>query len=125
MHTELHELEPTTGFRLRRLEVFNWGTFDQRVWQLHVNGRNGLLTGDIGSGKSTLVDAVTHRLIASPTTRPRVRRRVNETCVRMCSGSTSRREARKPAARVPSACVGQVLTRSCSAISATTASTPM
>jgi uncharacterized protein YPO0396 len=63
MHTELHELEPTTGFRLRRLEVFNWGTFDQRVWQLHVNGRNGLLTGDIGSGKSTLVDAVTTLLL--------------------------------------------------------------
>ncbi len=21
-----------SGFRLRRLEVFNWGTFDGRVW---------------------------------------------------------------------------------------------
>ena len=23
-----------SGFRLKRLEVFNWGTFDQRVWAL-------------------------------------------------------------------------------------------
>ncbi|BBX98157.1 ATP-binding protein [Mycobacterium lacus] len=48
-----------TGFRLQRLEVLNWGTFDRRVWQLRLDGRNGLLTGDIGSGKSTLVDALT------------------------------------------------------------------
>ena len=47
------------GFRLQRLEVFNWGTFDRRVWSLHLGGKNSLLTGDIGSGKSTLVDAVT------------------------------------------------------------------
>ncbi len=51
------------GFRLQRLEVFNWGTFDQRVWTLTLDGRNTLLTGDIGSGKSTLVDAVTTLLV--------------------------------------------------------------
>lgn len=51
------------GTRLRRLEVFNWGTFDSRVWTLDVGGRNALLTGDIGSGKSTLVDAVTTLLL--------------------------------------------------------------
>lgn len=51
------------GFRLQRLEVFNWGTFDQRVWRYELGGRNGLLTGDIGSGKSTLVDAVTTLLV--------------------------------------------------------------
>jgi uncharacterized protein YPO0396 len=51
------------GFRLSRLEVFNWGTFDKRVWTLDLNGRNGLLTGDIGSGKSTLVDAITTLLV--------------------------------------------------------------
>jgi uncharacterized protein YPO0396 len=52
-----------TGFRLERLEVFNWGTFDKRVWVLRTDGRNGLLTGDIGSGKSTLVDAITTLLV--------------------------------------------------------------
>jgi uncharacterized protein YPO0396 len=54
-----------SGFRLTRLEVFNWGTFDNRVWTLHLDGKNGLLTGDIGSGKSTLVDAVTTLLVPS------------------------------------------------------------
>lgn len=52
-----------TGFRLHRLEVYNWGTFDKRVWSLHPDGRNCLLTGDIGSGKSTLVDAITTLLV--------------------------------------------------------------
>ncbi len=51
------------GFRLARLEVLNWGTFDRRVWRYELDGRNGLLTGDIGSGKSTLVDAVTTLLV--------------------------------------------------------------
>ena len=52
-----------TGFRLHRLEVLNWGTFHRRVWSLHPEGRNCLLTGDIGSGKSTLVDAITTLLV--------------------------------------------------------------
>lgn len=51
------------GFRLHRLEVFNRGTSDARVWTLALAGRNHLLTGDIGSGKSTLVDAVTTLLV--------------------------------------------------------------
>jgi uncharacterized protein YPO0396 len=54
---------PLAGFRLTHLEVFNWGTFDKRVWTLALEGRNGLLTGDIGSGKSTLVDAITTLLV--------------------------------------------------------------
>ena len=52
-----------SGFRLQRLEILNWGTFDERVWSLNLKGRNALLTGDIGSGKSTLVDAVTTLLV--------------------------------------------------------------
>lgn len=53
------------GFRLLRLELFNWGTFDGRVWTLRPEGKASLLTGDIGSGKSTLVDAVTTLLVPS------------------------------------------------------------
>ena len=52
-----------SGFRLTRLEVLNWGTFDNEVWTLKLDGKNGLLTGDIGSGKSTLVDAITTLLV--------------------------------------------------------------
>jgi uncharacterized protein YPO0396 len=52
-----------TGFRLNRLELYNWGTFGDRVWSLEPGGQNTLLTGDIGSGKSTIVDAVTTLLL--------------------------------------------------------------
>ncbi|MCI0687262.1 MAG: AAA family ATPase [Sporichthyaceae bacterium] len=57
--------EPTRrhGFRLQRLELRNWGTFDQRMWTFRVDGANALLTGDIGSGKSTIVDAITTLLL--------------------------------------------------------------
>jgi uncharacterized protein YPO0396 len=51
------------GFRLARLELYNWGTFDARVWSLRADGRNALVTGDIGSGKSTIVDALTTLLL--------------------------------------------------------------
>lgn len=51
------------GFRLHRFEVYNWGTFHERVWRIHPRGDNMLLTGDIGSGKSTLVDALTTLLV--------------------------------------------------------------
>ncbi len=54
---------PRAGFRLDRLEVYNWGTFDEKVWSLEPNGQNLLVTGDIGSGKSTLVDAITTLLV--------------------------------------------------------------
>jgi uncharacterized protein YPO0396 len=51
------------GHRLHRLELLNWGTFDQRVWTFTPNGADSLLTGDIGSGKSTVVDALTTLLV--------------------------------------------------------------
>ncbi len=51
------------GYRLHRLDLLNWGTFDRHIWQLSPNGANCLVTGDIGSGKSTLVDAVTTLLV--------------------------------------------------------------
>ena len=51
------------GMRLMAIEVLNWGTFDKRPWRLEMGGDNGLLTGDIGSGKSTLVDAITTLLL--------------------------------------------------------------
>lgn len=54
---------PTAGFRLERLELLNWGTFDRRVWTLRADGQNTLLTGDIGSGKSTIVDALSTLLL--------------------------------------------------------------
>ncbi|MFC3609120.1 ATP-binding protein [Stutzerimonas tarimensis] len=57
------ESDARAGFSLHALEVYNWGTFHGRVWRFPVGGDNALLTGDIGSGKSTLVDAVTTLLV--------------------------------------------------------------
>ncbi|MBD5785347.1 hypothetical protein IF650_04060 [Cellulosimicrobium terreum] len=65
LHDPAADLDARAGFRLERLEVLNWGTFDERVWAFDLDGRNALLTGDIGSGKSTIVDAVTTLLVPS------------------------------------------------------------
>lgn len=51
------------GFRLHRLEVFNWGTFDGQVFSVQPTGKSALLIGQNGSGKSTLVDALLTLLV--------------------------------------------------------------
>lgn len=59
------EVEATgkPGYRLERIELYNWGTFDNHVSYLYPNGEMALLTGDIGSGKSTIVDDVSTLLL--------------------------------------------------------------
>ena len=66
METERTEL---SGFRLHRFEVLNWGTFDKKVWRIEPLGHNSFLTGDIGSGKSSLVDALTTLVTSTLTLR--------------------------------------------------------
>lgn len=51
------------GFRLHSLELLNWGTFDQQIWKINPDGCTALVTGDIGSGKSTLIDALTALIV--------------------------------------------------------------
>ena len=53
------------GYRLQYAEILNWGTFDSRVWRFTPDTETALLTGDIGSGKSTIVDALTTLLMPS------------------------------------------------------------
>src|SRR5579884_458759 len=69
------------GFRLQRLEVYNWGTFNQHIWPITPSGGSALLTGANGSGKSTLVDALLTLLV------PYHRRTYN-----LASGSEKQRE---------------------------------
>src|SRR5437879_3875549 len=69
------------GFRLERLEVYNWGTFDHRVWRIAPSGGTALLTGANGSGKSTLADALLTLLV------PYTRRTYNQ-----ASGTEKHRE---------------------------------
>ena len=56
-------IDGRAGYRLQHVEVFNWGTFDSKVWRMTPGAETALLTGDIGSGKSTLVDALTTLLM--------------------------------------------------------------
>jgi uncharacterized protein YPO0396 len=61
-----------TGFRLHRLELLNWGTFDGQIWCIEPGGDTALLTGANGSGKSTLVDALLTLLV------PNLKRNYNQ-----------------------------------------------
>ncbi|SFF45380.1 ATP-binding protein [Blastococcus tunisiensis] len=47
------------GVRLEQFQMLNWGTFDTTVARLDVDGSNALLTGNVGAGKSTIVDGLT------------------------------------------------------------------
>lgn len=46
------------GFRLQYMEVYNWGTFTDKVFRINPKGNNSLLTGANASGKSTYIDAL-------------------------------------------------------------------
>ncbi len=69
------------GYRLHRLEVLNWGTFNQGT--IAPCGYTSLLTGANGSGKSTLVDALLTLLV------PNKKRNYN-----LASGSEKRKRER-------------------------------
>ena len=62
---EFADDDSSAGFRLSEVQVYNWGTFHNKIVTLTLMGKNCLLTGDIGSGKSTLVDAITTLLVPS------------------------------------------------------------
>ncbi|MEM7797789.1 MAG: SbcC/MukB-like Walker B domain-containing protein [Chloroflexota bacterium] len=59
----LNLFQVDTGFRLFRLELFNWGTFDRAIWPMTSEGETAVLTGANGSGKSTVVDALLTLLV--------------------------------------------------------------
>ena len=55
-------MPPAGKFRMRLLQVYNWGTFD-KLKRIPVARRGQLLVGASGAGKSTLLDAITALLI--------------------------------------------------------------
>ena len=66
-----NEIMGGAGFKLDRFEVYNWGTFDEKIWVIEPKSFGALLTGENGSGKSTLVDALLTLLV------PNVKRNYN------------------------------------------------
>ena len=46
------------GFRLKYMEIYNWGTFHEKIFRMTPEGNNALLTGANASGKSTIIDAL-------------------------------------------------------------------
>ncbi len=51
------------GFRLQYMEVYNWGTFHDKIFRINPQGNNSLLTGANASGKSTFIDALLTLLV--------------------------------------------------------------
>ncbi|MEM9479918.1 MAG: SbcC/MukB-like Walker B domain-containing protein [Verrucomicrobiota bacterium] len=76
------------GYRLHRLEILNWGTFDSeatgRIHSVEPKGKTSLLIGQNGSGKSTLADALLTLLV-----RPQIR------SYNVAAGSHGRKRERK------------------------------
>jgi len=66
--TTLPGLECSAGYRLSKLELYNWGTFDGSVHGFCPRGDWTLLVGENGTGKSTIVDALL-TLLVRPNTR--------------------------------------------------------
>ncbi|MGD1823424.1 MAG: ATP-binding protein [Pleomorphochaeta sp.] len=52
-----------SGYRLKKFQLYNWGTFDNHLVNLNIDAENTLLTGSNGSGKTTLVDAILTLLV--------------------------------------------------------------
>ena len=57
------ESSPFPGFRLEKLEILNWGTFDRQIYCMSPSGKSALLIGQNGTGKSTIVDALLTLLV--------------------------------------------------------------
>ena len=61
--TQVNTDPQVAGFKLDYMEVWNWGTFNDKVYRMTPHGNNSLLTGANASGKSTLIDALLALLV--------------------------------------------------------------
>ncbi len=58
-----NELFSSGGYNLEYFQVYNWGTFHQKIYTIRAANKASLLTGENGSGKTTLVDALLTLLV--------------------------------------------------------------
>ncbi|MFY0252661.1 ATP-binding protein [Chitinophaga sp. 30R24] len=63
MSTLFNSDSKESGFRLQYFEIYNWGTFHNKIYRINTNGNTSLLTGANGSGKTTLIDALLTLLV--------------------------------------------------------------
>ncbi len=52
-----------SGYRLKTLQIYNWGVFDKKAVTFSFDDKSTILTGLNGSGKTTTVDAILTLLI--------------------------------------------------------------
>lgn len=57
------ETQPHVGYRLDYAELFNWGTFTDRVYRIAPEGGTTLMTGANASGKTTFIEALLTLLV--------------------------------------------------------------
>ena len=57
--------DDSSGYRLKTLQILNWGVFDRTVKTFEFHDRSTILTGFNGTGKTTAVDAILTLLIPS------------------------------------------------------------
>ena len=55
--------DDNSGYRLKTLQILNWGVFDEKVKTFEFDNKSTILTGYNGSGKTTCVDAILTLLI--------------------------------------------------------------
>lgn len=57
--------DDNSGYRLKTLQILNWGVFDEKVKTFEFDNKSTILTGYNGSGKTTCVDAILTLLVPS------------------------------------------------------------
>ncbi len=62
MNENMNDLFGHEQYRIRQLQVFNWGTFSN-LHDIHIAERGFLFVGRSGTGKSTLLDAFSALLV--------------------------------------------------------------
>ena len=95
----LGEPRPRAGFRLQPLEVFNWGTFDHRVWTLQLDGSNGCSPATSDRVNRLWWTRITTLLVPSEQDLVQQGRRRrdhgNAACAPMCWAITNRRATKR------------------------------
>lgn len=63
LENAFNEQDKDIGMRLVKLQVLNWGAYNEEIYSFEPNRANCLIEGNSGSGKTTLLDAMLTLLI--------------------------------------------------------------